>query len=308
MTALGLYWQILYNDIIPIFLAAGAGFLLGRRLQLDLKSLSRVAFYVFSPCLVYNSITHSDLGGLAFLQIAVVTLLAAVVVALIAYLAGTALRLERHTLATLVVAATFGNAGNFGLAVNKLAFGEQALARALIYYVFSSLAVYTLGVAIAASGRRPLRDVVRHGLVLPTTIAVAIALVLRLTGLVTPQPLDVSIGLLSQAAIPLMLVLLGLQIASIREWPRAQFGLMVLAAISQLIVAPLVALALAVAVGLTGIALKAIVLEAAMPAAVITTVLAVEYDLDTTLVSGTVLVSTLLSPLTLTPLIALLQR
>ena len=83
---------------------------------------------------------------------------------------------------------------------------------------------------------------------------------------------------------------------------------MVLAAISQLIVAPLVALALAVAVGLTGIALKAIVLEAAMPAAVITTVLAVEYDLDTTLVSGTVLVSTLLSPLTLTPLIALLQR
>jgi predicted permease len=308
VTALALYWQILYNDIIPIFLAASAGFLVGRRFQLDLRSLSRVAFYIFSPCLVYNSITHSDLGGLVFIQIAAVTVLAALSVALIAFLTGTALRLERHTLATLVVAATFGNAGNFGLAINKLAFGEQALARALIYYVFSTLAVYTLGVAVAASGRRPVREVLRHGLILPTTVAVLVALILRRTGLVTPQPLDVAIGLLSQAAIPLMLVLLGLQIAGIREWPRAQFGLMALAAISQLIVAPLVTLALAVAVRLTGVAFQAIVLEAGMPTAVITTILAVEYELDTTLVSGTVVLSTLLSPLTLTPLIAYLKR
>jgi predicted permease len=44
-----------------------------------------------------------------------------------------------------------------------------------------------------------------------------------------------------------------------------------------------------------------------MPAAVISTILATEYDLDTALISGTVVVSTLLSPLTLTPLIAFLQ-
>jgi predicted permease len=48
------------------------------------------------------------------------------------------------------------------------------------------------------------------------------------------------------------------------------------------------------------------VLQASMPAAVVTTVLAVQYDLDRTLISGTVVLSTLLSPLTLTPLIAYL--
>lgn len=57
---------------------------------------------------------------------------------------------------------------------------------------------------------------------------------------------------------------------------------------------------------LSGLARQAAVLQASMPAAVITTVLAVEYDLDQTLVSGTVVLTTLLSPLTLTPLIAYL--
>ena len=293
---------------MPIFLAAGAGYALGRRFQLDLRSLSRVAFFVFSPCLVFDSLSHSDLSGAEFAQIGVVSLGVCVIVAALALLAGRALRLDRHTLATFVVAATFGNAGNFGLAVSKFAFGDAALSRAVIYYVFNSLAVYTLGVAVAASGRRPLRDVIRHALILPTTIAVAVAVLMRLAGLATPQPVDRAVGLLSQAAIPVMLMLLGLQLASIREFPRSRLGLMALAAGSQLILAPLITLGLALALHLTGVTLQAVVVESAMPAAVITTILAVEYDLDATLVSGAVVLSTLLSPLTLTPLIAFLQR
>lgn len=293
---------------MPIFLAAGAGYVLGRRFQLDLRSLSRVAFYVFSPCLVFDSLTHSDLSGGLFAQIGVVSLGVTLLVALVAYLAGRSLRLDRHTLATLVVAATFGNAGNFGLAVNKFAFGDAALSRALIYYVFNSLAVYTLGVAIAAAGKQPWRDVIKHGLLLPTTLAVAVALLMRLAGLATPPPVDKATSLLGQAAIPVMLMLLGLQLASIKTFPRGRLGLIGLAALSQLVLAPLATLGLASTMQLTGVTLQAVVIESAMPTAVITTILAVEYDLDATLVSGTVVLSTLLSPLTLTPWIAFLQH
>jgi len=293
---------------LPIFLAAGAGFALGRRFQLDLRSLSRVAFFVFSPCLVFDSLTHSVLAGSTFAQVGAVSLGATAAIATIAFLSGKALRLERHTLATLIVAATFGNAGNFGLAVSKFAFGDAALAVAVIYYVFNSLAVYTLGVAVAASGKQSWRDVLSHALILPTTIAVIIAAIMKWTGVSTPQPLDRAVSLLSQAAIPLMLMLLGLQLASIREFPRSRLGLIGLAALSQLIVAPLITLGLASALQLSGVTLQAVVVESAMPTAVITTILAVEYDLDATLVSGTVVLSTLLSPLTLTPMIAFLQR
>jgi len=267
-----------------------------------------VAFYVFSPCLVFDSLTHSDLSGSLFAQIGAISLGVTLVVALVAYLAGRSLRLERRTLATLVVAATFGNAGNFGLAVSKFAFGEAALSRALIYYVFNSLAVYTLGVAVAASGQRSWRDVIKHGLLLPTTVAVAIALLMRLTGLATPAPIDRATNLLGQAAIPVMLMLLGLQLARIKTFPRAGLGIIGLAAISQLLLAPLATLGLASALQVSGVTLQAVVVESAMPTAVITTILAVEYDLDATLVSGTVVLSTLLSPLTLTPWIAFLQH
>jgi predicted permease len=44
-----------------------------------------------------------------------------------------------------------------------------------------------------------------------------------------------------------------------------------------------------------------------MPAAVVTTVLALEFDLDSSLVTGIVFLSTLLSPLTLVLLITYLK-
>jgi predicted permease len=48
--------------------------------------------------------------------------------------------------------------------------------------------------------------------------------------------------------------------------------------------------------------------DAGMPSAVMTTILADEYKLDVSLVTAIVFVSTILSPLTLTPLLYFLAR
>ncbi len=308
MSTLALYWEITYHNILPIFLAAGAGLALGRRFVIDIRSLSRVAFYILSPCLVFNSLSHSTLTGGDVVRVGLIAMLTTGAVALLAYMAGKTLRLERHLLVSLMVAAAFGNAGNFGLAANKFAFGDEALARAVIYYVFSTLSVYTLGVAVASSGKKSWREVVKHGLLLPTTFAVVIAGLLRLAQVTPPEPIDRAVTLLSQAAIPVMLTLLGLQIAASRGWDRSRLGLMGLASGVQLIAAPLIALGLTGLLGVTGVTRQAVVLESGMPTAVVTTILAVEYYLDTSFVSGVVILSTLLSPLTLAPLIAFLQR
>ena len=68
----------------------------------------------------------------------------------------------------------------------------------------------------------------------------------------------------------------------------------------------LLGLALAPVFGLEGAARQAGILESAMPAAVMTTVLAEQYDLEPEFVSATVFLSTLLSPLTLSPLLVYL--
>ena len=68
------------------------------------------------------------------------------------------------------------------------------------------------------------------------------------------------------------------------------------------------ALGLASVVGVTGVARQAGVVLASMPVAVMTTILAVEFDTAPAFVTSAVFLSTLLSPLTLTPLIAYLRR
>jgi predicted permease len=288
-------------------LAAGAGYALGRWLAPDVRSISRLTFYIFSPCLVFTAVAHTELPGAELGQMAVGALTVTGASALFAWLTGRLLQLSRPVLAAFVVASAFGNAGNYGLAVNRFAFGEAAVARAVIYFTFSTLAVYTLGVAAASLGRRSWREVVAQGLKLPTTYALVLAAVFRFSGLTVPLPVDRAVSLLSQGAIPVMLVILGLQLASVKTWPRAHLRLAGLATFIHLVAAPAVGLALAALLGVTGPARQALVLESAMPAAVITTILAAEFELDTALITGAVMLSTLLSPLTLTPLIAFLQ-
>jgi predicted permease len=74
----------------------------------------------------------------------------------------------------------------------------------------------------------------------------------------------------------------------------------------RLLIAPVMAFGLTRLLNLSLPAKQAVILEAAMPAAVLTTILATEFDAEPTFVTTVVLVTTLLSPFTLTPLLALL--
>jgi predicted permease len=56
--------------------------------------------------------------------------------------------------------------------------------------------------------------------------------------------------------------------------------------------------------GLPSLANQVAVVEAAMPTAVLNTIIATEYETEPGFVAGAVLVTTLISPLTLTPILA----
>jgi predicted permease len=74
-----------------------------------------------------------------------------------------------------------------------------------------------------------------------------------------------------------------------------------------LVVTPLLGFALVNGLGLSGAARQAAMIEASMPAAVVTTILALEYQVVPSFVTGVVFVSTLLSPFTVTLIIAFLK-
>jgi len=297
---------ILYNNIVPVFIVIGLGYILERRLQIEIKSISRTIFYALSPCLIFSYLVTSTVSGGEFWDIASFEILITLGVALVAWGVARALRFDRTMESAFLLATIFANAGNYGLSVNQLAFGDEALARALIYFVVSSLIMNTTGVYLASRGKAKALDALLNVFKVPVVYAVLLAVFVKLINLdVTGSPIFKTVEMVGQGAIPLMILLLGMQLA---KTPLAQ-GMRTagLAAFIRLAVAPIIAFSLANLLGLTGPTLQACIVEASMPTAVTTAVLAIEFDARPEFVTSAIFLSTLASPITLTLIIALVS-
>jgi predicted permease len=297
--------QILLHDIVPILIVIGLGYVFARRTRPELRTLSHLTFYIFSPSLVFVSLVESNIGGGEMAQIVVFVVAITLAMGALAFLAARLLRLSPRQTSGFVLAVMFVNSGNYGLGVNQLAFGPEVAARAVMYFVSSSVLVYTGGVLIARGFAGGWRGAVKQLLRLPHVYALAIALIIRATQWTVPQPIMDGLRIPAVAAIPLMLVLLGAQLSNAtigRYWQPAVIG-----SILSLLIAPLIAFGLAGMLGLATQTRQAMVLEASMPAAVSNTLIATEFDAEPQLVTSTVVLSTLLSPITLSIVILLLK-
>jgi predicted permease len=293
------------NNILPIFLVSGSAYLIGRFFSLDSRTVGRLVFYLFSPVLVFNLLIRSQLPIEEMLKTAGYAAAVMISCGLVALIAGLILRLERGTVTAIILTSMFANNGNFGLPLVSFAFGPEALAHSSIYFVTSGVLVYSLGVMIASLGHTDIKRALLGMLKVPSIYALAAAMVVIRYNLQLPVPLDRSVSLVAGAAVPMMLVLLGLELQK-AQWTR-KLGSMSLSTSIRLLAGPIIGLALASLFGITGAARQGGVLESAMPSAVANTVLATEYKLDSSLVTGTILLTTLLSPLTLTPLLLFLK-
>jgi len=292
------------NNILPIILLGGAGFVLGKLLHVDARSLGRVVFYVFSPVLIFDLLVNNHLKLSEAAVVVGFSISIVVTMGVLAFTFGRLLKLERSALVAIVITTMFANTGNYGLPLVSFAFGENALSYASVYFVTTTFMFYSVGVLIASLGHMNFKEALLGLFKLPTLYAVLLALVIHALGWQIPTAVDRAVQLASNGTIPLMLVLLGVQMTQVefsKNLRALQLGVSL-----RLFVAPLVAFLLVALFGIQGVARQASVTQASMPCIVSSTVLAAEYKLDSKLIAAAVFVSTLLSPLTLTPLLVFL--
>jgi predicted permease len=297
---------IFASDILPIFVIAGVGFLLARHLSVQVQTLSRVTFHALAPALVFTVLTTSTLSGLEFGRMAAFYGLVAASALVMARLAAIPLRLDRASLSAFLLVVVCSNSGNYGLPVALLAFGRDALTFASVYFVSSAIFSYTGGILVAASGRRSVAQALAGIVRVPAVYGALAAAVVMGFGLHVPDAIARPMTLLSDAALPMMVLVLGMQLER-ATWPDRP-DMVIVAALLSLVATPLAAFGVAHLLGLQGAAFQAGVLQASMPTAVVTTILALEFDVAPNFVTSVVCVTTLLSPFTLTLLIAYLQR
>jgi predicted permease len=297
--------SILASDILPIFAIAAAGFLLARYAGVDVRTVARVVFYSLLPCLAFRMLVTSSPSGPNVGRLMLLAVLIMGAMGLVGYVAAKGLGLGGPSLRAFIMVVMYSNGGNYGLPVVRFAFGSEALTYATIFFLTGSVTTYVSGAFFAGSDRGKIAGALDKIWRMPSLYGVALALVVLALGRPVPEAIMRPVELLSDAALPVMILVLGMQLER-AAWP-ARPWIVIFAVGISLLAAPLVALGLASILGISGAARQAAVILSSMPVAVVTTILALEFELAPEFVTSAVFISTIASPLTLTPLIAYLR-
>lgn len=297
--------RVFLDVVLPVAVVAALGGVVGRWRAVPVQPVSALVFYLFSPALVFTSLADSALTLDVSLRI--VAVMAATFVAMygVAALWSTLARHDATLRAGFALAATTPNVGNMGLPVAQLAFGDPGLEIAVMNFVVGATLANSAGIAIASLAGGSPRAALAAPLRAPALWAAVAGVAVNAAGVSLPVAVQAPMRTLAGAAVPMMLAVLGLQLQQSIGLDRLLDTAVLNAA--RLLVAPAVALAVASASGLDGDTRGTLVVLAAMPTAVITTIIATQFNAAPAFVTRAVVSSTLLSIVTLTPLIALVR-
>ncbi|MDV7209777.1 AEC family transporter [Azotobacter beijerinckii] len=275
----------LFAVMAPIFIVAGVGYFWVRFGQIyPTDFVTRLILNIGTPCLVLSTLSNSQIDPRAFGQMAAACVAVTFSMGLVGLLLS---RLLRYDWKVLVPAYLFPNSGNMGLPISLYAFGEEGLALAVAFFLVLSVGHFTLGMVLSGAEQS-----LRKLLVNPIIVSLGLALPILLLDLELPRWLGNTVQLLGGMTIPLMLVTLGVSLASIRT---RQLGQGMLLGALRLLCGAGVAWGVALALGLSPLAQGVLVMQSAMPVAVFNYLFAVRAGRSPEQVASLVLCSTFLA-------------
>ncbi|MFG2036892.1 AEC family transporter [Dactylosporangium sp. NPDC048998] len=301
---------------VPIWVLTAVGYVTGRTGVLGpaaVDVLGRFVFYVAMPAALLDTLTRQPVGGTAGRAVAAFAG-ATVLIGAAGFCA--ARWLFRRPLAEQTIAAMasgYVNAGNLGIPVAVQVLGDASFIAVVLLIQTAILTPLILGTLDFAqsehpSGRR--RRLLTVPLRSPVMLACLAGVLLGAAGVHLPGLVGDTVALLGRAAVPSALVALGLSLVpqGTAAGEARRPAEVVLSVLLKSCAQPVLCFLLArLVLGLTGPALLAAVLCAALPTAQNTFVFARAYGVDGTFARDVIVASTALSMVTLTLAATLLQ-
>jgi len=298
------FFAVFLNVIMPVFGIVALGFLLAGRLELQARTLTRIAYYVFVPAFIFQVISGAEIPLDSALKMILFIVFTHLLAAFIAGGVGRVLGKPKKMIAAFVMIAAFGNVGNYGLAVIRFRLGDISIAPASIYFVTISILAFVICVGAAGWANDGSKGAIWGVIKTPALWATIPALFVSFGEIQVPLMASRMISLLSDAMIPAMLFSLGLQL---HEQKYVSFsGEVFLASSIRLLLVPAVAFAVAIPFSLGEVENAAGILQAGMPTAILVAIIAKENNIVPDFVTSVVVVSTLASLVTLTLLMVIL--
>ncbi|WP_150460989.1 AEC family transporter [Nesterenkonia ebinurensis] len=292
-----------------IWLIIGVGYIVGKVNVLGEHAtsvLSRAAFFIASPCLLFVTISRTSFQDVIGTQFLIAALSA--FSTLCGFLLLSKMLVRERTLGELVIggsSASLVNSANLGFPIAAYVLGDAALAAPVVMFqlaVFIPLAVCTMDWTIArnrpnAQIRPKFLKTAAQSLTNPIIIGSLVGLLFSWQEWRMPGPVQESFELVAGAAIPLMLLAFGISLVGISPLDKhsGRRKDVLLAVPFKLLIHPLLAYIYAAQLfQLEGSLLLAAVVLASLPSAQNALVMAVRYQTGETVARDTVLMTTIL--------------
>lgn len=302
------FWYILLNNVVPLTVMIAIGVVLYRAFKLDIKTLSKLNFYLFSPAIIFKMLYESSISLVIlgqtllffFLFFAAMFILTEIVIRLRRYQGGMVPAMRNTVI--------FYNSANYGVPLNQLVFvGDPfTLSIQIIVMMMQSLLPNTYGIySVNASKRNDMRKTLRTILTLPVIYIIPLAFIMKGLNIPVPGPIYAPINYISNAFIATALITLGVQLGSMK-W-KLNFSDVMLSNVLRLLIGPAVGFGIVMAMGIEGVMAQALVLSCAVPSSLSSVLIAVEYDNEPEFTSQVVFSSTIFSIFTVTSVIYLVS-
>lgn len=292
--------MVLVQIILPVFLIFLVGYVGQKRIGFEVRSLSVMALYLMSPFLAFRTFYQTTLD-MTYLYMVVYSLGLCVVLIFIVKIIGKISKYSESQTCGLILASAFMNNGNYGTPVALFAFGAVGLDYAVVLMVIQSFLMSTVGVYYAAKGGNEKRDI-KHafGAVarMPIIYGAMFGMLFQLFSITIPDSFVEGIDFLANATIPTIMLVLGMQLATI-TFKKIPYRNVSLALIIRLFISPILAMGIVLLLPIDSLLMKIMILMAAMPTAANTTMYSLQFQTEPNLVSSSTLLSTVFSLVTL---------
>ena len=268
----------IFEITFPIFTIVLAGLFYARKFNPDMALPNKLNMDVFIPCLMFSVIYEkAGVSGL-FGHLALAITIVVIFSGLVALLCSKLLNIQAKTLCPPIM---FGNAGNLGLPLVVLSFGEVALPAAVICFVvcnFFHITVVSYWLGKHAN--------IYKAFMTPMIITVFFAIILSVLNVEVPNTLLEPIRMMGNICVPLMLFALGTRLVDMK---LAEWKIGMLAALLAPICGIGIVLAILPFIELTRLEQGALFLFGALPPAVMNYIFAEHHNQEPSKVAAMVL-------------------
>ena len=298
--------SVIIRPIAMLFIAIFIGFFsvkVGYLKEEIRKIISTIIVKITLPLMIITSLMEKDITGDTAGNVLLAAGSAVIVMTVLGLLGyGTAMLfcLKEPTKTLHAVLSGGGNVGFLGYPVVAAVFGEEALFYAVIYGMVNDAIFWTVGVyLINRSGGKLVGKEAFKKLLNPSTISFFIGFPLLFLGVKLPPLIHETFAGIGNLTTYLSMLFIGMTLATIDIRKIYKRTSMLAPALIKMVIVPILTAMLFAKLGVGYLAIGAIVLEIAMPAQTVTSIVANEAGSDEAYAAEYIFFSTVLSLITL---------